>query len=207
LDDNYFLTNEHAEARDLLPVVSDVPTATTVDFTSDIVPLAAPLTTGIDFDVIRDFPDGVVWYRPGTATSSFIYLSDYCGYRDDRSGIYFHSEPVEFLELSGSPIAACTTPADTDGDGRTDVVTVPADISGPGFTQVVPGDYIEISGTGIGTRAFEIKSMAYSVNTDVTVYLDEIPPGLSGLSCRLLRRKFWKARTLKSTTVTEETIV
>jgi len=206
LDDGYFLPTEYAETRDLLPTVIDVPTATTLTLAGDSVPLVAPLTTGVDFSIVREFPDSVDWHCPGYS-SSFDFSTNLCGYWDPRTGVYFHADQIEFVELSGSPIAGCSTLSDSDGDGRVKFVSVPVDLNGPGFNQVVPGDYIEVSGTGIGKRMFEIKEIpTTSSPSAVVVYLDELPPSLSGLSCRLLRRRFWKARTLKSTTTTNETI-
>lgn len=205
LDDDYFLPVEGAEVRDLLPAIVDVPTSTTLLLSTDSVPLASPVTVAVDFDIVREFSDGVDPHRPG-ATLGYDYQTELCGYLDPRSGVYFHSESMEFIELSST--GSCTTPADGDGDGRVDTIVVPTDLNAPGPGQVVPGDYIEVTGTGVGKRVFEIKSMTLTGSpTTVSVWLDELLPSLSGLTVRVLRRRFWRARTLKSTTVTQETIV
>jgi hypothetical protein len=209
LDDDYFLPAEYVGVRELLPVIDDVPTATTMTVLGDSIPHVSPLTTGVDFNIIRDFPDSVHETAPGTSNTTFDYNTKFCGYSDPRTGVYFHSEPVQFLELSGSPVAACFTVTDGDGDLRVEDIRIPAALNSPGFNQVVPGDFIEVTGTGIGRRFFEIKDIPTdgAATTAVITHLDEFPESLSGLSCRILRRKFWKARTLKSTTTTQETIV
>ena len=208
-DDDEFLSSEYMSARGLRPRILDVPASDTITLRTDSVPLVVPFTTGLNVQIMRAFPDGLGSYRPGAVYQEYGETtrdptSAYAMYYDPRMGTTFLSDPLEFFTLHAA-FGSNTTPADDDGDGRTNRINLSHDIT-TGFDEALVGDCVLVTGTGVGRRIFEITAL----NSDpswVTVNLDELPCSLSGLSCTILRRQTWiKTRLLEELTVTEETI-
>jgi len=108
-------------------------------------------------------------------------------YLDRQSGTIHYSQDLEFVVVQSSTISA-SSPADDDGDLRTDRVTVAEALTsadGP-----VAGDYLEISNASYGTRIFEIAAITGADPTkQIRVTHDEIPTSVSNWSWRILRRR------------------
>lgn len=105
-------------------------------------------------------------------------------------GTLHFSYDLEFVTVQTSTVTA-TTPADDDGDGRTDLVTMgEALLAAGGATDgPVVGDYIEVAHASYGTRVFEIVSITGAdPNKVIKLKYDEMLPALaSGLTWRILR--------------------
>ena len=163
--------------------IADVPSSNTVVLRDAIVPLQAPLTTtGVHFYIISEFPDGV---KVGP-NSGYFEEGDVSLAAPGRFGAYYFSDDLEFLTLQAEQASDATSPADTDGDGRVQTVSVGVMPSGLNTVQV--GDYILLDqGTG-RRRVHEITDISGTGPWTITVKYDEIRPSQT-FSHTLYRRR------------------
>jgi hypothetical protein len=166
--------------KDYMPVILDVPTATTLKITTADAPLAM---VNYPFYIVRAFPNAAMTLGRNYPVDGNTAL---CSYMDSRYGVISISDTVEFITMTG-PTSGATTPADDDGDARTEWITIPGDIT----ANCVAGDYVLLTGTG-GRRVYEITSASYSSpNTTLKVKYDELRCG-GTFTYTILRKRHWK---------------
>lgn len=205
-DDDTFILEQKQLFRDIYNYVQDIPTSNTILLRSDTAPLVAPLsTTGIDFYTWRSFPNN----GSGNGTPGRYGISDdigsgkyFYGY-DIKFGARYFSGDTEFISLQNGTLA--TTPVDDDGDGRTDSITVPVDVT-TGINAAANHDFIIVSGGAVGRRVFEITNIVGGASSVLTVAYDELPVSQSGLTWKIVRRRFFKEHLRESITTAQETI-
>jgi len=162
--------------------VSDVPSDDVVVTYARTLPLT-----------LSDGPVEWLAFRPPNQVTEVSLGADY-PLPDDGAlcvnqafGTITHSDNLEFVVVQQSMVTA-TTPADDDGDMRTDRITVAENLVSDDGPAV--GDVLEVSQTALGTRFFEIKAITGSdPNKAIVVTYDELPVSLTGVSWRVLRRR------------------
>lgn len=177
LDDSYFL-------------IDDVPSNTQIKLVNASVP--HPLSSS-NWYVSRELPFSYSWDGSIGCMKSLhpsqIANFDSLGYvyLDRQSGTIQYSENLEFVVVQSSTVSA-SSPADDDGDARTDRITVAENlvsVDGP-----VAGDYLEINNSTYGRRVFEIAAITGADPTKtIRVTYDEISTSASDWSWRILRRR------------------
>jgi len=209
-DVDHVIPIEHVTARQLRPKILDVPTSTTITLQQEVVPLAAPFTTGTTFQIMRRFTANTANYdfvdsRPGR--SGYNPETTITAYGDARKGCHFYSDPVELVQLQ-SDVSSCTTAADSDGDGRVEVIKIVGADWTTGLNAVTAGDVIVVSNATHGRRYHEVKSVVLNVSdTDITVTMDDLPPSVSDFTVSAWRRTWYKARIIESVVIGDEQIV
>ena len=163
-------------------VISDVPSNTQIKVSSASIP--SPLTgSPVAWEVSRD-PVNMTVFSLGL---SYPLDTDSAVCINGVNGTISHSFNLEFVVVQTSTVGA-TTPADDDGDDRTDVVIV-----GEALTAVdgpVAGDLLEMTHATYGTRVMEIMAITGSdPNKNIRVKYDEVQVGLTGVTWRILRRR------------------
>lgn len=177
--------------EDIYWVISDVPSSSQILVTQAEIPhpiAAANWDIGRNITVVTthdsEFAD---WDASNRASCCLTAGSVHFGY------------DLEFVTVQSSTVPA-TTPADDDGDGCTDRVTV-----GEALTAVdgpVVGDFIEIVHTTYGRRMFEITGISGSdPNKVITVAYDEIAPSLSSVTWTIRRRRNLQQQVRRVTVV------
>jgi hypothetical protein len=179
--------------RSFYPTVEDVISNTQIRVANIDVPVSL---SALPFHIWRPYPNGVAdlgpQYYNGYSTTK--------GFYDPSFGTLYYSDLVEFITLLDLTLNA-TTPADDDGDGRTNVINLPSALP----ASVVVGDYITISHATYGRRTFEIKTID-GPRTQITVTYDEIFPSLTSISYYVYRRRNWKSHIKKAVTTCQEQI-
>jgi len=154
-DDTFFLSDRYMPLRNFNPQILDVPANNTIYLKTDNVPLQIGGTpfSGFKFFVYRAL-DTQSSSNPGRAGSTDINLAMWVS---QRGGGVYASDVLEFITLIATT-AGATSPADDDGDSRTDIVDLPVDVNA---FDVAVGDYIVIEGntSNYGRRVHEIRNI------------------------------------------------
>ena len=175
--------------------ILDVPTNTTIQFTTKNV----PLDIDFPFYVFRT-PGSILtfWTTDGWhSTGANLFYNH-------KVGMHGVNEVAEFNVIhSGS---SATPKADTDGDGRTDEVVLTVDLN----TEAVAGDVIVLykDTASLASRYYEIRSINRLGGgvTDVRVHFDEIIPGTGPYKWKVLRRRGMKVHFNRVEVITQEAL-
>lgn len=178
-DDKSLITN--ISLSDLFIEVDDVPSSSSIKLTRKIIPVGM---ANEDWSVGHEIQCFDELHPSQIADFDAMEYIAVCS----QEGTVALSENLEFVVVQSSSVSA-TTPADDDGDARTDIV-----VMGEALTSVdgpVVGDVIELSHSGYGKRYFTIKAITGSDPAkSIKLSIDDMTPGLaSGLTWRILRRR------------------
>lgn len=180
---------EGADYSDVYFTIADVPGNTTITVDRPVIQHPLPGAATVAWDIGRDLPltnGSLGWYNPGVDRLGIHCVS--FGF-----GTQSYSEDLEFTVVQRGS-APASTPADDDGDGRTDVLTLSEPLTS--FDGPVAGDYVKLSHPSYGERVFEIKAITGSdPSRSLILAYDEMLPGLTqSVTWQILRRRGLQSR-------------
>lgn len=184
IDSTLYMPSHTRMLNDVYFTILDVPSTSTVTFADYVIPR---FTGGVAWDINRTSNPSVTNIRRTTNFTTLGYLA-----RDTQFGTMSFSDNLELVKIS-SGSSNGTTPADDDGDGRTDSFTIPLQ------DDIQNGDVIEVTNSTHGRRFYRVKSFSNGGSTVIKTDFDELLPSQT-YSWTLYRRRSLKWRCARAIT-------